>query len=156
MGGINMKVSELQIGDWVKISRHEKVVGIQNISVASPDHYNITTKLAGESYHRKKDEVESIPLTKEIMDANLDGPDGWKYDGIRYTWANTFSKSAHLHAVYIEFIMDQATLCVYERKSTMSHSQEPRILGMKISYVHELQHALRLCGLSELADNLKI
>ena len=54
MGGIVMKVSELQIGDWVKISRHEKVVGIQNISVASPDHYNITTKLAGESYHRKK------------------------------------------------------------------------------------------------------
>lgn len=25
-----------------------------------------------------------------------------------------------------------------------------------INYVHELQHALRLCGLSELADNFKI
>lgn len=29
-------------------------------------------------------------------------------------------------------------------------------LCMKIEYVHELQHALRLCGLSELANNLKI
>ena len=29
-------------------------------------------------------------------------------------------------------------------------------LCTKIEYVHELQHALRLCGLSELADNLKI
>lgn len=29
-------------------------------------------------------------------------------------------------------------------------------LCTKVEYVHELQHALRLCGLSELADNLKI
>lgn len=29
-------------------------------------------------------------------------------------------------------------------------------LCMQVKYVHELQHALRLCGLSELANNLKI
>lgn len=29
-------------------------------------------------------------------------------------------------------------------------------LCSKVKYVHELQHALRLCGLSELANNLKI
>ena len=29
-------------------------------------------------------------------------------------------------------------------------------LSAKVKYVHELQHALRLCGLSELANNLKI
>lgn len=29
-------------------------------------------------------------------------------------------------------------------------------LQMAFEYVHELQHALRLCGLNELADNLKI
>lgn len=29
-------------------------------------------------------------------------------------------------------------------------------LCAKVKYVHELQHALRLCGLSELAKNLKI
>lgn len=28
--------------------------------------------------------------------------------------------------------------------------------GVVINYVHELQHALRLCGLNELADNFKI
>lgn len=27
---------------------------------------------------------------------------------------------------------------------------------MKVSFVHELQHALRLCGLNELADNFKV
>lgn len=26
----------------------------------------------------------------------------------------------------------------------------------RINYVHELQHALRLCGLNELADNFKV
>lgn len=29
-------------------------------------------------------------------------------------------------------------------------------LCTKVEYVHELQHALRLCGLSELVNNLKI
>lgn len=29
-------------------------------------------------------------------------------------------------------------------------------LSCPIQYVHELQHALRLCGLSELAENLKV
>lgn len=28
--------------------------------------------------------------------------------------------------------------------------------GIEIHYVHELQHALRLCGLNELADNFQI
>ena len=29
-------------------------------------------------------------------------------------------------------------------------------LCAKVKYVHELQHAMRLCGLSELAENLKV
>lgn len=29
-------------------------------------------------------------------------------------------------------------------------------LGMDVSNVHQLQHALRLCGLNDLADNFKI
>ena len=33
---------------------------------------------------------------------------------------------------------------------------EDTSLCAKVKYVHELQHALRLCGLSELADNLEI
>lgn len=30
------------------------------------------------------------------------------------------------------------------------------VIVTPINYVHELQHALRLCGLNELADNLKV
>lgn len=33
---------------------------------------------------------------------------------------------------------------------------EDTSLCAKVKYVHELQHALRLCGLSELAENLKV
>ena len=33
---------------------------------------------------------------------------------------------------------------------------EDTSLCAKVKYVHELQHTLRLCGLSELANNLKI
>ncbi|MBQ0088527.1 MAG: hypothetical protein KBT27_04250 [Prevotellaceae bacterium] len=30
------------------------------------------------------------------------------------------------------------------------------MISIQIKYVHELQHALRLCGLNDLADNFKI
>lgn len=132
-----MKADELMPGDWVRMSRCERV---EAVPVTSGDGY----------------EPEPVPLTKEIMDANLAGDDGWRLDGLRYVWRNTFTAGGHLNAVTVEFVMDQALLCVYERKSDMSHSQEPRILGLRIDHVHELQHALRLCGLNCLANNFKI
>lgn len=127
-----------------------------NGSFLSEEAYSLDLFFAPIKHEGWIDEVEPVPLTKEIMDANLDQQGGWRCDGLRYTWENTFTKSNHLNVVDIDFVLDQAILSVYERDSTIFHLQEPRILGMKISYVHELQNALRLVGLNELADSLKV
>ena len=71
-------------------------------------------------------EVEPIPLTAEILEKN-----GWWQDEIDGTYHNTMS--------------------VYGRKAPFSILD-----GVAINYVHELQQALRLCGLKDLADNFKI
>lgn len=46
--------------------------------------------------------------------------------------------------------------CYYSYTLKIAIMNNDTSLCAKVKYVHELQHALRLCGLSELADNLKI
>lgn len=71
-------------------------------------------------------EIAPIPLTAEILEKN-----GWKFDEIDGTYYNKID--------------------VYGRKAPYSIFD-----GIIINSVHELQHALRLCGLNELADNFKL
>lgn len=70
--------------------------------------------------------LSPIPLTPEILEKN-----GWWQDEIDGTYHNTIS--------------------VYGRKAPFSILD-----GVVINYVHQLQHALRLCGLDDLADSFKI
>lgn len=80
-----------------------------------------------------RDKIQPIALTAEILDKN-----GWKE-------------------------MPSGTICYWDKTnksndimcdSGLSFSFLGRTFYPK--YVHELQHALRLCGLNELADNFKI
>lgn len=72
--------------------------------------------------------IEPIPLTPEILVKN-----GWLHDDLCGVFhnSNAFIICGRL---YPFSIFD----------------------GVQISYVHELQHALRLCGLNTLADNFKV
>lgn len=52
-----------------------------------------------------------------------------------------------------ETLYERMPLCVEFYFQSYYDTNELRI---NIDYVHELQQALRLCGLNELADNFKI
>lgn len=84
----------------------------------------------------KEDNVKPITLTQEILVHNgfsNKGKAGWQnpeYDITYYLESNTFT-----HNVY---------------------KQEQIDIIHNVKYVHELQHALRLCGLNDLADKFKI
>ncbi len=84
---------------------------------------------------------EPIPLTEEILKAN-----GWNtpLDGFG------FSSQYETQDGKICVTMDAIHKCLDIRLDDINYSMPtPR-------YVHQLQHALRLCGLTELADNFKI
>ena len=73
---------------------------------------------------------ELIPLTPEIMEKNgwwFDTEDTWLHDEVNFT----IEKWNERYQCY-------------------------DINQIKFDSVHELQHALRLCGLNELADNFKV
>ena len=75
------------------------------------------------------DRLKPIPLTKEILKAN-----GIKYIAGLLWWQRAYPfRNTDKYEVHIN-----------------------EVTAVTVEYVHELQHALRLCGLRELADNFKI
>lgn len=81
------------------------------------------------------EDIEPIHLTAEILEKNC--------------WSST---DENLYTIGIEKVY---TFFEYSFSAEMLFINDGRI-PKPIRYVHELQHALRLCGLDDLADNFKI
>lgn len=76
-----------------------------------------------------EEELSSIHLTPEILEKN-----GFVKGNMEILWHESEFYVTKIKSYYIPF----------------------RLEKMHIQYVHQLQHALRLCGLNDLADNFKV
>ena len=90
-----------------------------------------------EIWQEELDEVEPIPLTTEILEKN-----GWKWNAF-YTMIDLVVGTIHIGW---GFYKD----CI----SVSDHSDEGhcQISSLRCEYVHELQHALRLCGIDKTIE----
>ena len=153
-----MKCKELQIGDWVQDEN-----GFQWQIIGVGDDYAYATFEDNEGdpweFDDKDDQPEPIPLTPEILEQN-----GFSLD--------TFLTAEWGRKVYFkEFpgcVVEPADSGKYIFGTTKYWSKtysdgspidwgtmyESRIYNLQ--YVHTLQHALRLVGLSEIADKFKV
>lgn len=136
----DMKANELMIGDKVMVKVLSQI----------PDTYVLHTWTAND--YSRDIQVEPITLTPEILEKNgFVQEDDAYMDDISYkcfcgilTWHHSANDIIVSYDGSKEFTItndlgypcDEITL--YRPK------------------VHELQHALRLCGLNELADNFKV
>ena len=93
-----------------------------------PDTYVLHTWTAND--YSRDIQVKPIPLTAEILEKN-----GWWFS-IEDLWLNED----------VDFSIEK-----WDGKF-----QCYDINQIKLDSVHQLQHALRLCGLDELADNFKV
>lgn len=127
-----MKANELMIGDWVQgfvpdtYSRVEAIPGENRLGVISSGGHYIASVA---------DDFQPIPLTPEILEKN-----GWKH---KY------------YGIYRQTIGETITIDIYpegcsvedERGSQCRYRLRHHLPGPK--FVHELQHALRLCGIEK-------
>ena len=153
-----MRCKELQIGDWIQ-DENGSQMQITNVG----DDYAYATFEDNEGdpweFDDKDDQPEPIPLTPEILEKNgfdpesfltaewgrkvyfkefpgcvVEPADSGKYIfGTTKYWSKTYSDGSPI---------DWGTM------------YESRIYNLQ--YVHTLQHALRLVGLSEIADKFKV
>lgn len=128
------------LGDLVRLT-YGRIVKVIAIDVTG----NVDVEFETESFHHHvnahEEDIEPIPFTEEIL---------LKY-GFRIT--GSFIE-------LVEYALNDvdAEICVFynrESKSPYFYAEIANVT-VEIKYFHQLQHLLRLCGMREIADNLKI
>ena len=139
-----MKLTDLAIGDLVLINNTpHKIQAIDSIDaeiLADDELYYV-----GEDRCHSEDKIEGIPLTPEILEKN-----GWERD-IDKEWV--YNNSHILPHYCYQWEKRNVKIEMYAGLEGFTISL---IIGHRFYTVHELQHALRLCGLNELANNFKL
>ena len=135
-----MKLTDLAIGDLILINNTpHKIQAIDSIDaeiLADDELYYV-----GEDRCHSEDKIEGIPITPEILEKN-----GFVFDCDFWTIANPrYNNVRMVRYCSIDEDVTDAFLGHWAFDENYA-----------IDFVHELQHALRLCGLNELADNFKI
>lgn len=138
----NMKANELMIGDWVIADYKLEHQVYAKIGYLNPSHGDRHHDAIGfipvpmidnfEQYISDECSIHPIPLTDDILDTL--GFAKYSYDESTGHWSNG-DVNIDFDGEYYTTVLDML---------------------FEIKYVHELQHALRLCGLNELADNFKL
>lgn len=133
-----MEAKELMIGDWV--SHKGTYVKIEDITTNSGRYkYPLSVFYSDgrEFAHIAVLNVDPIPLTEEILLKN-----GFIWYGNTESW---------VHRAYPK--LEAGVMKTHEKDKIFAWVSS---YFKRIEYVHEFQHLLRLCGLSDLADKLKI
>ena len=141
MDAVKIRCRDLMVGDWVAIPRG---FAMQITDLGEDYAYATWEGNKGDPWEFcDKDgyEPEPIPLTPEILEKN-----GFVFDCDFWTIANPRYNNVRM-VTYYSIGDDVADAFLGHWAFDENYA---------IDYVHELQHALRLCGLDELADNFKV
>lgn len=147
-----MKANELMIGDWVNL-KNGKVIMPCRITVighATQDRNEIGTTVCVDLSKEfptcifDMDVITPIPLTPEILEKN-----GFKKNGIPnmdwcddiYAWSRQETPDERM---FVSVYMDDPANFFVEVYCQYCHAD-----GIRVKYVHELQHLLKLCGIDK-------
>lgn len=128
-----MDAEGLMIGDFVKCSVDK---AIYKVVAISKNYIQAIIKGGSEKETVLCHNTEPLPLTEDVLLAN-----GFRCLIELREW---YYRDENGKVVNF-YLMD--SFGGYSLKSNQA---------VKIAYVHELQHALRLCGLNRLADSFKV
>ena len=152
-----MKATELMIGDWVCLKDDTKCEFPLKVDGVLTDDIS----LEGEGFLGGVDGlIRPIPLTPEILEKN-----GWYFGltsdeedaeyclgGCHYDRHWTYDEGAGSISLLFPNDADGGELIIDDQ----SFNRHLNLVFCDTLHVHELQRALRLCGLDELADNFKV
>ena len=150
MDTTTIRCRDLMYGDWC-CDKHGFPMQITNVG----DDYAYATFEGNEGdpweFDDKDNQPQPIPLTTEILEKNgfYDRNTQWCYESLGSYVCFDIAISLVYKEIEVSKVCDAGTDCEeVEYGSSI-------VFGNDIC-VHTLQHALRLCGLNELADNFKV
>ena len=154
-----IRCRDLMVGDWC-CDRHGFPMQITTVG----DDYAYATFEGNEGdpweFDDKDDRPQPIPLTPEILEKN-----GWDFGltsdeedaeyclgGCHYDRHWTYDEGAGSISLLFPNDADGGELIIDDQ----SFNRHLNLVFCDTLHVHELQRALHLCGLNELADNFKV
>ena len=143
-----MKATELMIGDWVCLKDDTKCEFPLKVDGVLTDDIS----LEGEGFLGGVDGlIRPIPITPEILEKNgfYDRNTQWYYKRFGSYVCFDIAISLVYREIEVSKVCGAGTDCEEEEYGSS-------IVFSNDICVHTLQHALRLCGLNELADNFKV
>ena len=133
-----MKANELMIGDWVQGNPCGQHCDRNNntyykVAILDIGNHCWGYSVCGALVELKYDDIFPIPLTPEILEKN-----GWVEDGYFYR---------HKELGYIQLgkLFEHASFDFTKYGINYRIQTSPRCM----KYIHQFQHALRLCGISK-------
>ena len=143
-----MKANELMAGDWVLIKRTPsceypyKICSINNYSILGEEYADWIEVEAGEEINLE--EIKPIPLTAEILEKN-----GWKKEFDKKSYMTFYNLEDEKY--WLMWCISEHTLDIQRQNKTLLDQYnlcaERAVIACE--YVHELQHALKLCGIDK-------
>lgn len=141
-----MKCKELQIGDWIqdKNGNPMQIIGVG-------DDYAYATFEGNEGdpweFNDKDDQPCAIEITEDTLKQNK-----WEVQGYALLPSEHYfvKDDGGNHLLWSHGTLSIWLACGEANDGVFSDVVLP------CKYVHQLQHALRLCGLDELADKFKV
>ena len=144
-----MKAEELMIGDWVRLTLTQNATVITGIN-----GNNIDTKAV---HPLRYDEIEPIPLTEAILKANgFEFIEAEKLINVRRSMCHLSRMTGEYRYVnktkkgfVIDFIGLGYSDLHKEWQVIQMFGKDMVIDAGRANYIHEIQHALRLCGIEK-------
>ena len=109
------------IGDWVYVPHNGSATHYGRVC-GIYEREVVSTTLEKDSGLTKASALNPIPLTREILEKN-----GWRYNDAPFVQG-----------------WEQYGITIINNRITCGQN-----VSMKVEFVHELQHALRLCGIEK-------
>ena len=130
-----MDIKSLMIGDWVYDTHNRQNGRVQEIGSG------MVMLNCNDLY--EFDEIEPIPLTKEILEKN-----GFSHNEI---WHNSYVDIENYHIdVQFGYGGKVDNIRIRENgKDSVIPSEKTNLYLSHIEYLHELQHAMKLCGIEK-------
>ena len=145
-----MLCKELQFGDWITDNN-----GFPMQITTVGDDYAYATFEGNEGdpweFDDKDDQPQPISLTSEILEKN-----GWiqcKYETCKSLYEY---KGLHLRHTMIKRSNGRWVANVDGIVEKFPDEYTHSFLRINVFYVHELQHVLRIAGMTDLANNFKV
>ena len=148
MNAVKIKCRALMVGDWC-CDEHGFPMRVTNVG----DDYAYATFEGNEGdpweFDDKDDQPEPIPLTPEILEKN-----GFERGVI--TPSKFYRNIDNERLIFCSYGSCYGLGYVHWNESNDADIMHRLEVQQPIMYIHQMQHALRLFGLDQLADNFKL